>query len=248
MSVKQFGGKESDYYNLHDFFDTSKEVEATNKHRILSHHMLWVKQVIIPIYGSSFINSDGQEVNTKDLCEMSHLLPDFGGKFIPTLSDYIDCVSDDPTDQATIDKFQDDNKRFFKKNPQINELMLSPLYNTGKVKSLFITHNSWFVGFILPKVFKDIQIEIKEYNISPQTLMARTTFANWMNNGRGGVPPSFEKIYNKKREKQNIHLTLPQPSDMVFDGSRKDIPSIAPFAPKFDDGAGPVDITTKLRD
>ncbi len=61
----------------------------------------------------------------------------------------------------------------------------------------------------------------------------------WMNNGNG-VPPSFERIYKKKKPP-----TSAEP--MVFDGSRKILPIPEDVSlPKIDDPI--VDITTKLRD
>jgi ERCC4-related helicase len=56
------------------------------------------------------------------------------------------------------------NQKFYeftKKFPHISFGIL-----TGDIKSLFVTHNSWFVGHILPRIFKDIKMEIKNYNIS----------------------------------------------------------------------------------
>ena len=207
--------------------------------------MLWVKQVIIPIFGTSFTNSDGREINTKDLCEFDHLLPDFSNKFIPTLNDYMEAVSDDNSDKDFIETFQRENKQFFEDNPEIKELMLSPLYNTGKLKSLLITHNSWFIGFILPKIFKEVKIEIKDYNISPSRLFARMNFESWMNNGKGGIPPSFKKIYEKKNK-----AVKEIPKDIVYDGSifPKFIPNPIITPGDFDDTGNPIIFPKDIRD
>jgi hypothetical protein len=87
-SAKKFGGKFEDYVHIHEKMDCSKAYIADNRHRVLTHTMFWVKEVMVPIYGSFIINSDGKEVSVKDICEQ-HILEDFGMKFIPTPQDYI---------------------------------------------------------------------------------------------------------------------------------------------------------------
>ncbi len=246
LSVKKRQGRIEDYYNLHDYADCSKEVCSTNAHRVYFHTLFGIKNFIIPIFGHTIINSDNIHCNVKDIMEHDHCLPDFNNRFIPTLQDFIDCVADIPNLDAMLEKFYRDNEKYFSSNPEIKDLMLLPLWNTGEKTSLLLTHNSWFLGFVLPKIFPNkVKLPIVNFEINPSLLFQNMEYKPWMNGV--GVPPSFEKIYNKKREKQNIHLTLPQPSDMVFDGSRKDIPFIAPDAPKFDD-AGPFDpeITTPI--
>jgi hypothetical protein len=88
-SVRRYGGTVEDYLPLHKKMDCSKGVIADNRHRILSHNMFWIIEVMIPIFGYTITNSDGKEVCVKDLCE-EHILEDFGMKFIPTPQDYIE--------------------------------------------------------------------------------------------------------------------------------------------------------------
>lgn len=88
-SVKRYGGVVNDYINLHKKMDCSKTVVAANTHRCLTHHMFWIIEVMIPIFGYTITNSDGKEVCVKDICE-EHILEDFGMKFIPTPQDYIE--------------------------------------------------------------------------------------------------------------------------------------------------------------
>ena len=87
-SAKRFGGKFEDYLEIHEKMDCSKAYVPDNRHRVLTHTMFWVKEVMIPIFGSFIINSDKKEVSVKDICEQ-HILEDFGMKFIPTPQDYI---------------------------------------------------------------------------------------------------------------------------------------------------------------
>jgi hypothetical protein len=219
LSVRHYKGQISDYYPIHDFMDCTKELESSNLHRAISHNLWFVKQVIIPIFGHTIVNSDKINVNVKDLAEMDHILPDFNQKFLPSLADYISLVSDDPNDAQLFKEFDGDNSSFYKKYPQVRELMLSPLHNTGFLKSLLVTHNSWFINFILPKIFKDIDIQIKDFNIAPANLFNRMKWAEWVNNGKFGFPPSAAKIVDSRKSKLEKINKVPAPRDIVCDGS-----------------------------
>ena len=87
-SVKRFGGKKEDYLEIHMKMDCSKAYISDNRHRFLTHHTMWIHEVMIPIFGYTIINSDGKDVCVKDVCEY-HILEDFMMKFIPTPQDYI---------------------------------------------------------------------------------------------------------------------------------------------------------------
>jgi hypothetical protein len=80
-----------------------------------------------------------------------------------------------------------------------------------------LTHNSWFIGTILERIFgvtitnsdqKKVSVrDIGEQHVaedfrgrfipSAQDYLAEMEFKDWMNNG-AGVPPSFVKIERKK--------------------------------------------------
>jgi len=178
ISVQKRGGKIEDYYPIHSFMDSTKELCSDNRHRIL--HNLWgIRRVVIPIFGAVIVNSDGKEVNVKDLCEQDHVLPDYRNKFIPNLSDFTSAISDDDADlqrfDAVIKQYQDD--------AEVCQLLLSPLAITGQLKSLLITHNSWFLNEILPQVLKRRPL-IQNFGISPDMLFTRMEFRLWMNNGQ----------------------------------------------------------------
>mgnify|MGYP000004706007 CR=1 FL=1 len=88
-SVKKFGGVIEDYLQIHIKMDCSKAYIPDNRHRILTHTSFWIHEVMIPIYGYMFKNSDGKDVSIKDVCEQ-HILEDFAMKFIPTPQDFIE--------------------------------------------------------------------------------------------------------------------------------------------------------------
>lgn len=186
ISVKNRGGKIEDYLPIHDFIDSTKELCSDNRHRIL--HTMWgIKRVVIPLFGHYFTNSDNKAVNVKDLCEQDHVLPDYRYRFIPTLSDFVDAIDADPNDLNLISSFYED----YKDDKELSELLLSPLNNTGHLKSLLLTHNSWFVNEIVPKIFPR-KPQLKSFSIAPSTFFNRMNFQQWMDNG-ADFPTSARK-------------------------------------------------------
>lgn len=177
ISVSKRGGRIEDYLPIHNFIDSTKELCSDNRHRIL--HTIWgINRVIVPIFGHTIVNSDNKEINVKDLCEQDHILPDYQNKFIPTLSDFVDAI------EKKIE-IEFDFKSFSKKyemDKPLFDLLISPLNNTGIKSSLLITHNSWFINEIVPKVLKR-EVEIKDFEIRPSDLFDNMAFKLWMDNG-----------------------------------------------------------------
>ena len=90
-SVKIWKGTIEDYIEIHKKLDCSKKYFPDNRHRILTHNMFFVFEVIIPLFGEYITNSDGREVSVKDICEY-HILEDYRMKFIPTPQDWIENI------------------------------------------------------------------------------------------------------------------------------------------------------------
>ncbi len=187
VSQKRWGGQLHDYYAIHDFIDCTKELCADSRHRIF--HTMWaVKNIVVPIFSHTLLNSDGKQIDIKDMCERDHLLVDFHNKYIPTLGDFVAAIEemDILNFGQRIEKFHQD----YVQDNKISELMLSPLAATGQLKSLLITHNSWFINVILPKVFNTKPI-INDFDLSPSTFFNAMRFELWMDNGL--VPPPSAK-------------------------------------------------------
>lgn len=87
--VRQWGGKEEDYFKIHELMDSSKEAFAANSHRAATHNIWFVHKILPLIFGDTIVNSDGRRVSVKDIGE-KHCLLDFGMKFIPTLQDWLE--------------------------------------------------------------------------------------------------------------------------------------------------------------
>jgi hypothetical protein len=173
--------------------DSTKELCSDNRHRIL--HTLWgVRRIIIPIFGKTITNTDGKVVNVKDLCERDHILPDYANRFIPTLHDFVgtmdaDAVPDWRTKIETLHQQYAHDK-------EIAELLLSPLSHTGKLESLLLTHNSWFLTDIMPKALDKSPLLI-DYALSPADFFNHMTFDLWMDNG-ASLPPSAKKLVERQ--------------------------------------------------
>lgn len=88
-SARRFGGKPEDYMGIHELMDTSKGTIADSRHRCLTHSSWFIMEILPRIFGDVFTNSDGKVISVRDIGEQ-HILEDFGGKFIPTVQDYLE--------------------------------------------------------------------------------------------------------------------------------------------------------------
>lgn len=88
-SVKRWKGKPEDYLEIHSKLDCSKKYFPDNRHRMMTHNMFFIFEVIIPLFGEYITNSDGRQVSVKDVCEL-HILEDYRMKFIPTPQDWLE--------------------------------------------------------------------------------------------------------------------------------------------------------------
>ena len=189
ISVSRWGGKIDDYYPIHHFIDATKELCSDNRHRIL--HTMWgIRQVIIPIFGHTIINSDQKKINVKDLCEKDHILPDYRNRFIPTIGDFVRTI-DESLLPSNYQKEIENIHQQYAHLPKVAELLLSPMAQTGKISSLLLTHNSWFIHFILPKIF-NTPIKLQSHNLSPTDFFNTMKFQMWMDNG-AALPESAQK-------------------------------------------------------
>lgn len=87
-NVKKYGGKVEDYLPIHEFLDSSKQGLGDKRHRAIFHNSFGIYNVLPRIFGSIFVNSDDKTVSVTQIGE-DHVLEDFDGKFIPTLSDFL---------------------------------------------------------------------------------------------------------------------------------------------------------------
>lgn len=88
-SAKRFGGVPEDYLDIHNLMDSSKATLADPRHRVLTHTSWFVGFVLEQVFGTTRVNSDAKVYSVRDVGEQ-HILEDFGGRFIPTVQDYLE--------------------------------------------------------------------------------------------------------------------------------------------------------------
>lgn len=94
QSCRKYGGAPEDYQEIHDFMDSSKAAFSDNRHRALTHNN-WFLFILERVFGHNIRNSDGKLVSVRDIGEQ-HILEDFGMKYIPTVSDYLEGMEFQP--------------------------------------------------------------------------------------------------------------------------------------------------------
>ncbi|MEN0063474.1 MAG: hypothetical protein AAGA48_15085 [Myxococcota bacterium] len=176
LSASRHGGDPEDYWPLHHLMDATKELCSDNRHRLL--HNLWgIRQVVIPLVGP-VIEAAGRTVRTKTVLEHDHVQADFGGRFIPTLTDFVDAIAPEG----------DESKRFvgiqapYRDDDEAMRLLLSPYFVTGRIRALLVTHNTWFLGELLPRLCRRPP-RLVPPGVPPDELFARMKFEAWMDNG-----------------------------------------------------------------
>jgi hypothetical protein len=193
ISVRRWGGVEDDYRAIHDFIDSTKILCPDYRHRIF--HTMWaVNLLVVPIFGHTIVNSDGVEVDTKDLCERDHLLVDYANKFIPTLNDFVGAIEIDLAEvKESIELIHQEHFH----NKQLCKLLLSPLDITGKFESLLLTHNSWFINTIASQLH-NIDRKFENTTLSQEIAFRNMRLESWMDNGLT-YPPSAKKLQSITR-------------------------------------------------
>jgi hypothetical protein len=85
ISVKRFGGIETDYIKIHDFIDSSKAHVPDMRHRAILHSSFGI-YLTEQMFGTNITNSAGRLISVRDVAEQ-HVLDDLGK--IPTVQDYL---------------------------------------------------------------------------------------------------------------------------------------------------------------
>ncbi|USA52896.1 hypothetical protein NDN13_15795 [Acinetobacter sp. C32I] len=198
ISAKRWGGKPEDYYELHAFIDSTKSLCSDARHRIL--HTLWgINSVVVPVFGHSIQNSAGKSIDIKDLCERDHLLVDYQQRFIPTLNDFVNAI-DVRQLPKNFEQHLEQLHHDYVQDKILSQLMLSPLALTGKLHSLLLTHNSWFIYDILPRIEQQPKLDNIVY--SPADFFNAMHFELWMDNGMA-IPASAQALHQIKQTTQS---------------------------------------------
>ena len=174
ISAKTYGGKWSDYIEIHSFLDSSKAVSAHFKHRFLLHHAEGIK-LVVRIFGENITNSENRKNSIKNLLT-DHLIEDVGR--IVTIEDWARDLM--PKQDNAFYKFLakkreliendviDGEREIFKifnlKEEDIiavKNFLNFPLENSNHPAALLFSHNS-FAIFLAEKIFGYAFVKNKE--------------------------------------------------------------------------------------
>lgn len=91
-SVKKWGGEVSDYMDIHEWFDASKEMFGDFRHRALRHHAQGIYECA-RVFGNTITLSTGKVIPTRWVGEQ-HVQEDCG--FIPSIQDWFINIAPQP--------------------------------------------------------------------------------------------------------------------------------------------------------
>lgn len=80
-----------DYIDIHNLMDSSKAAMADVRHRSLTHNAWFIGFVVEKVFGTTRTNSAGKVYSVRDIAEQ-HVLEDYGGRFIPTVQDFLQLI------------------------------------------------------------------------------------------------------------------------------------------------------------
>lgn len=84
-SARKYGGHPDDYFDIHNFMDSSKASMADVRHRALLHSSFGC-YVVEHVFGAVRVNSEGKEYSPRDVAE-DHCIEDLG--FIPSVEKWL---------------------------------------------------------------------------------------------------------------------------------------------------------------
>lgn len=111
-SAKLFGGKPSDYLEIHQFMDSPKSTICDVRSRAIFHnsYMLFVLEKIFGDSEFNITNSDGNKVSVREICER-HIYEDYGNKFIPSLHDWLSEIEIKPWMHNSPNEYPESSKK-----------------------------------------------------------------------------------------------------------------------------------------
>lgn len=153
-----------DYLGIHALIDSTKMLCTDNRHRIL--HTFWgVQEVILRSLGIIFRTVQAKALKSKTsvkktISSSTSITALFQRSL--TLSAPHTGYSGPRKQPKRLEQFHADVIDDYK----LSATLLSPLAVTGQLKSLLITHNSWFINSILPMMGK-ADAKFIEFDITP---------------------------------------------------------------------------------
>jgi hypothetical protein len=209
ISQKIYGGKWTDYVEIHSFLDSSKAACAHFKHRFLLHHQEGIEWGV-KIFGEQLINSENRSVSTRRILT-DHLIEDLGK--VATIDDWAGALFPDKNDSfyrflaRRRELIDDDNVKGehellrafnLKQNDtiRIKSFLNRPLENSAHPAALLVTHNSFGI-FLAEKIFGCAFVKEREKNkeragSKQQFIATREVFERLVFLRLKSVPSPFE--------------------------------------------------------
>lgn len=110
IHAKKYGGVPTDYADIDDFIDSSKQAVADVRHRAILHSAFGCF-IVEQMFGRVRVNSDGREYSPRDVAE-DHILQDLG--FIPSMEQYLNNMTVQPWMSGTEKKNTRSDRKFIK--------------------------------------------------------------------------------------------------------------------------------------
>lgn len=222
-AARKFGGEPEDYLAIHTFMDTSKAAIGDNRHRFLTHHSAFPVEVMVPIFGETFIRSSDKKVmSTRDIAEQ-HNDEDYGG-WMPTATDFINEIPAEPWmfGHYRVDKpvsfilkcqqlIWESSVRNTRIEPSaannLWSLMNYGMRHANDARGNCMTHNAWFLYTIVPMIYGHAVVPMVAHFLesiygkvpTAQEWVMNMELTGWMNNGRGKAP-SQAILFRQKRD------------------------------------------------
>lgn len=95
-----FGGVKEDYYDIHEFIDSSYHTMPDIRHRALLHNQFGL-MMVERLFGQERVNSVGRKYSPRAIAE-NHILADLGR--IPTVEQYFKNMTIQPWMSGTLKK------------------------------------------------------------------------------------------------------------------------------------------------
>ena len=133
LSVRKFGGKEEDYYQIHKFMDNSKLFYFNPRHRLLLHN-LWGIELAVKKFGDIVTSSDEKVILVRDIAA-EHCKEDLNGR-VPSIQDWLIKNEEKISSQIRIPTFE---------NQELEEFVLSPMWKSNLKSALLITLSNFGV-------------------------------------------------------------------------------------------------------
>lgn len=151
LSVRKFGGKELDYFDIHKFIDSSKLFYYHAKHRLLLHNLYGI-ELCISKFGDLILNSENRRILVRDIAA-EHLKEDLSGK-IPSLYDWLKDFENEIGGKIKLPEIS---------TPEIRDFVFHPLHKTGLKSSTLITYSNFGVYLIKEIIGKEQANQLHNY-------------------------------------------------------------------------------------